>query len=208
MADEPQVAPIQVYLTVKGADAASKFYQKAFGAKENQRQKAADSDRLIHVDMSMFGGWIMFSDEFPEGGHGEVDTPSPITRGGASATVHVNLKSPDEVMRAMDGAAREGARITMPAEKTFWGAYYGRLVDPFGHSWSFAAPAEPPAERPAPARAPRAKPRASAAASRGRAKPAAKKPTARRAASPKRGAASAKRGASKPAKKPTRGKKR
>jgi uncharacterized glyoxalase superfamily protein PhnB len=33
MADEPQYAPIQVYLTVKGGDAASKFYQKAFGAR-------------------------------------------------------------------------------------------------------------------------------------------------------------------------------
>ena len=34
MADQPQFAPIEVYLTVRGGDAASKFYQKAFGAIE------------------------------------------------------------------------------------------------------------------------------------------------------------------------------
>ena len=32
MADEPKFAPIEVYLTVDGGDAASKFYQHAFGA--------------------------------------------------------------------------------------------------------------------------------------------------------------------------------
>jgi PhnB protein len=182
MADEPQFAPIQVYLTVKGADAASRFYSKAFGAKESQRQAGPDADgRLIHVDMSVFGGQIMFSDEFPEGGHGEVDTLSPITRGGASATVHVNLKTPEDVKRVMDSAAREGARITSPAEKAPWGAVYGRLLDPFGHSWSFAAPTEPPPERLAPAkRKPRAATRRSAGkatakpAKRGRSRAAAK----------------------------------
>jgi PhnB protein len=196
---EPQIPPIQVYLTVKGADAASRFYQKAFGAKENQRQLAPDNQRLIHCDMSVFGGQLMFADEFPGGDHGEPDTLSPVTRGGASATVHVNLKTPDEVRRIMDNAAREGARITMPAEKTFWGAFYGRMVDPFGHSWSFAAPAEPRAEQPAA----RAKPRARAAAKRGSAKPAAKKPATRQSRSA-RGATSSR----SPKGRPTRGKKR
>jgi len=153
MADEPQFAPIQVYLTVKGADAASKFYQKAFGAKENQRQLGPDQKRLIHVDMAVFGGSLMFSDEFPEGGHGEVDTLSPPTRGGASVTIHVNLPKAGEVNRVMKAAAKAGARITLPGEATFWGAYYGRLIDPFGHSWSFGAPADKPAAAALPASA-------------------------------------------------------
>jgi PhnB protein len=184
MADEPQFAPIQVYLTIRGADAASRFYQRAFGAKENQRQVGPDNQRLMHVDMSLFGGQLMFSDEFPEGGFGEVDTLSPITRGGASATVHVNLKTPEDVKRVMDSAAREGARITSPAEKAPWGAVYGRLLDPFGHSWSFAAPTEPPPERRAPAKR---KPRAAARRSAGKAtaKPA-KRGGSRAAAKPAR----------------------
>lgn len=141
MADEPKPAPIQVYLTVKGADAASKFYAKAFGAVETQRQSSDDGKKLMHCTMSVFGSEIMFSDEFPEFG---ADTASPATVGGASVTVHVNLPDSESVDRAMADAAKEGAKITMPAERTFWGAYYGKLIDPFGHSWSFAAPAPTP----------------------------------------------------------------
>jgi PhnB protein len=143
MADEPAFTPIQVYLTVKGGDAASKFYQKAFGAKELQRQFAEDKKRLMHCDLSMFGGNIMLSDEFPE--MGQSDTLSPVTRGGASATIHVNFRKSAEIDRVMKEAAKAGARITMPAADMFWGARYGRIVDPFGHSWSFGAPAEKPA---------------------------------------------------------------
>jgi PhnB protein len=33
----------------------------------------------------------------------------------------------------------------MPAMDAFWGDRYGRIVDPFGHSWSFAHPLKRPA---------------------------------------------------------------
>ena len=85
MADEPAFAPIQICLTVKGGDAASKFYQQAFGAKESQRMLAEDKKRLMHCDLAVFGGSVMLSDEFPE--MGNADTLSPVTRGGASATI-------------------------------------------------------------------------------------------------------------------------
>jgi PhnB protein len=29
----------------------------------------------------------------------------------------------------------EGGIVTMPLNKTFWGAYFGMLVDPFGINW-------------------------------------------------------------------------
>ena len=189
MADEPQIVPIQVYLTVRGGDAASKFYQKAFGAKENQRQLAEDNLRLMHCDLAAFGGSIMLSDEFPE--MGQADTLSPISRGGASVTIHVNLPKAADIDRVMKAAATAGAKVTMPAADMFWGARYGRMLDPFGHSWSFAAPtAQAEAERAAarPARTvrkraatkPKAKPRA-------RAKPrAAAKPKARSSRSGRR----------------------
>ena len=35
-------------------------------------------------------------------------------------------------------AVHAGAKITMPLEDTFWGDRYGKLEDPFGHSWSVA----------------------------------------------------------------------
>jgi PhnB protein len=151
MADEPQFAPIQVYLTVRGGDAASKFYQKAFGAKETQRQLAEDKQRLMHCDLAAFGGSIMLSDEFPE--MGQADTLSPATRGGASVTIHINLPKATDIDRVMKTAATAGAKITMPAADMFWGARYGRMLDPFGQSWSFGAPAAKAVEERAPQRA-------------------------------------------------------
>jgi len=28
-----------------------------------------------------------------------------------------------------------GARVLMPVQDLFWGARYGKIVDPFGHEW-------------------------------------------------------------------------
>jgi PhnB protein len=139
MAEQPPPAPIEVYLTVRGGDEAVAFYEKAFGAVEAFRQHADDgTGRLLHATLDVFGAQIMLSDEFPE--HSS-DTAAPPTRGGASVTIHVNRPSAADVDAILARAQAAGATITMPAAAQFWGAYYARLVDPFGHAWSFGAPA-------------------------------------------------------------------
>ena len=35
-----------------------------------------------------------------------------------------------------DCAIAAGAKVTMPLANQFWGARYGQIVDPFGHSWA------------------------------------------------------------------------
>jgi uncharacterized protein len=35
----------------------------------------------------------------------------------------------------MELATKAGAKITKPAEKTFWGGYAGYFQDPDGHLW-------------------------------------------------------------------------
>jgi PhnB protein len=147
MADEPKFAPIEVYLTVEGGDAASKFYQRAFGATETFRQLADDGKRLMHCNLSMFGGQIMLSDDFSESAG---KPPKGATAGGPRVTIHINLPSAAIVDATMAKAEKAGARITMPPADQFWGAHYGQLVDPFGHHWSFASPgsAQPPAQSP------------------------------------------------------------
>jgi len=35
-------------------------------------------------------------------------------------------------------AAEAGATVTMAPWDAFWGARYARIIDPYGHSWSFA----------------------------------------------------------------------
>ena len=106
-----ETTPIEVYLTVKGGDAAIEFYKKAFGA-EKSYQKADDGVRLLHANLKMFGGQVMLSDEFPE--HSS-DVVSPLSAGKASVTIHVNLKDAASVDKALAKAAKAGGTITMPA---------------------------------------------------------------------------------------------
>ena len=128
--------PFQVYLTVRGGTDAIAFYRAAFGASEEMVQMAEDGKRVLHATLAMLGHHIMLSDEFPE--H-EALVVSPASHGATTVTVHVNLGGPEAVDAVMASAEAAGARITMPAARMFWGAYYGRLIDPFGHAWSFAA---------------------------------------------------------------------
>jgi PhnB protein len=52
---------------------------------------------------------------------------------------HVNHSSREQVKSVMASAETEGATLTMKPDQMPWAAFYGRLIDPFGHSWSFAA---------------------------------------------------------------------
>ena len=99
-------------------------------------QMAEDGKRVLHATLSIFGGYIMLSDEFPEF---ESYVTAPPTKAATTVTVHVNRASRAALDAAMAAAKTNGANITMPAADMPWGAYFGRLVDPFGHSWSFAA---------------------------------------------------------------------
>jgi hypothetical protein len=49
-----------------------------------------------------------------------------------------NVNSRDEVDTVMAAAAAAGARITKPAEVTFYGGYAGYFADPDGHLWEVA----------------------------------------------------------------------
>ncbi len=129
-------APIQTYLTVRGGVQAVAWYEKAFGANMTQHQMADDNTRMLHATLSVFGAEIMLSDEFPEYDKSVV---APASLGGTTATVHVNLPDREAVKSAMANAESASARITMAPKQMFWGGFYGRLIDPFGHSWSFAA---------------------------------------------------------------------
>lgn len=136
MAFAPHIPPIQAHLCVRGGVEAIVFYEKAFGAETTMKHMAEDGVRVMHANLAMFGGEIMLHDDFPEFGG---DVASPLSRGGASMAVNVNLKSAADVDRAMQRAADVGATIIMPASDVFWGARYGRLRDPFGHVWAFNA---------------------------------------------------------------------
>ncbi|ABC30962.1 Lactoylglutathione lyase [Hahella chejuensis KCTC 2396] len=53
-------------------------------------------------------------------------------------TLAHNLASKAEVDAQIQQAVEAGAKLTKPAEDTFWGGYSGYFADPDGHLWEIA----------------------------------------------------------------------
>ena len=83
-----------------------------------------DGKRLMHCNLAINGAFLNLSDDFQ-------DSPAP-----AGVTLHLQVDDADE---SAARAVAAGAEITMPFEDQFWGDRYGKVRDPFGHSWSIAS---------------------------------------------------------------------
>lgn len=123
------------YLTVADGEAAIAFYKNVFGATELFRHLAEDGKRLMHARLSINGGILMLSDDFPEMFGGKPRTPQPGQPRGVMLAVHL-----PEVDPTFDRAIEAGATALMPPADMFWGERYCQLADPFGHHWSLSAP--------------------------------------------------------------------
>lgn len=128
MSEQTKPAPmtgVTPYVNVDGADAASAFYQRAFGAQEMMRIPDRDGKRLLHCHVRINGGDLMLSDLFPE--MGMTTAPSD------NYTLHLQVDDIDAWWARATGA---GAQVVTPVELMFWGDRYGVLKDPFGVKWS------------------------------------------------------------------------
>ena len=116
------------YLAVGDAARAIEWYRKAFGAKENARMPAPDG-RVMHCELRLGDTTLYVSDLFPGT---EMKDPA---QAGPSVTLHLWHRDVDKLWRQ---AVDAGARVVMPLDDQFWGDRYGKLLDPFGHSWSLS----------------------------------------------------------------------
>ena len=117
------------FLVVDDGAKAIDFYQRAFGAKEIMRM-ATPSGKVSHAELQIGDSMIMLSEEMPGTGN-----KSPRSLGGSPVGIFLYLENVDPVFNQAKSA---GAKVEMPLEDMFWGDRYGKLVDPFGHSWSLA----------------------------------------------------------------------
>ena len=117
------------HLICRGAAAAIDFYGRAFGAIELFRLPGPDG-RLIHACVRIGDSQLFLVDEMPE--HGAL---GPQALNSPPVTIHLQVQDADA---AFARAVRAGATVTMPLADMFWGDRYGRITDPFGHSWSIA----------------------------------------------------------------------
>ncbi len=123
----PGFRTVTPYLTVNGGLKALDFYEKAFGAKEDKKQRQVTSDgKVIHARFKIGDSLIMLSDYI--GMPAPAPSQSPVT-------LHIYSKDVD---KAWERAVAAGAKPVMPLEDTFWGERYGLLVDPYGHRWTMS----------------------------------------------------------------------
>jgi PhnB protein len=127
MKREDQFIP---HLIVHNGLAALEFYKTVFGAEEGDRMMAPDGVRLMHGEVILDGHKLFVSDEFSEAEGGTCK--SPQTLGGTDVRITLQVDNADLVV---ERALAAGARVNMPLEDMFWGARYGKIIDPFGHEW-------------------------------------------------------------------------
>lgn len=123
------------HLVVNDAAKAVEFYKSALGAIEICRMPDPNSNRLMHAELKIGDAALFLCDDFPEYCGGVARAP----RAGAAGpiTLHLDVANCDD---AIARAVAAGATVKMPAMDMFWGDRYGKIVDPFGHEWSFAHP--------------------------------------------------------------------
>ena len=84
----------------------------------------------MHGEVILDGHKLFVSDEFAESEGGTCK--SPETLGGTDVRITLQVDDADLIF---ERAVAAGARINMPPQDMFWGARYGKFVDPFGHEW-------------------------------------------------------------------------
>ncbi len=119
------------YLCVRDAARALEFYQRAFGATDVHSMLSPDGGgRIMHAEFKIGDSKIMLSDEFPG-----ASCRSPESANTTTVNLHIYAEDVDKMFHQ---AVQAGAKAEMPPTDMFWGDRYGKLTDPFGHSWAIA----------------------------------------------------------------------
>ena len=118
------------HVVVSDGLAALEFYKQVFGGTDGDTMMAQDGKRVLHGEVVVDGCKLFLSDEFAASEGGSLKTPGSL--GGTSIRVTMSVDDADAVVARAEAA---GANVIMPVQDMFWGARYGRFVDPFGHEW-------------------------------------------------------------------------
>lgn len=136
------MATVNIYLTFNGnCEQAFNFYKSVFGGEfpyvgrfgempageSGQGIGPEDADKIMHISLPISTETILMGSD--TGGEWGASYQQ-----GNNFSISVNAGDRAEADKLFAGLA-EGGQVTMPMNDTFWGAYFGMLVDPFGISW-------------------------------------------------------------------------
>lgn len=114
------------YLAVVDARAAIEFYVAAFDAVPRGEPVVMPDGRVGHAELAIGDSVLMMADEYPELG-----LLAPVSRGGPTQTLHLDVTDPDGVVA---GAVRLGATLERPVTDQEYGRS-GVISDASGHRW-------------------------------------------------------------------------
>jgi PhnB protein len=121
------------YLACNSADAAIKWYEKAFGAKEVMRLPMPNGG-VAHAEILLGDSRVMMADEMPAYGN-----KSAETLGGSPVSFMFYVENVDS---AFAKAVENGATVKRPVADQFYGDRVGTVIDPFGFQWSIGTHVE------------------------------------------------------------------
>jgi PhnB protein len=82
---------------------------------------------IMHAELHVAGSSLMFSDTFPG---------MPLNLGN-NISLTVVTTDRDQIVNAFN-QLKEGGRVTMDLQETFWSKLYGSLRDKYGIEWQFS----------------------------------------------------------------------
>lgn len=130
---------INSYLNFMGnTEEAMKFYKSVLGGeftifsrfKEvpgGEKMSLEDQEKLLHVSLTINKHTTIMATDMLESMGQKLET-------GNNCHMCIQAESETQADKFFEGLSK-GGKVTMPMNKTFWGAYFGMCIDKFGISW-------------------------------------------------------------------------
>lgn len=129
---------VEVYLNFNGnCREAVEFYANVFGTEQPQIMTFGDTppdpnftlpeeakNLVMHARLTINGSTVMFSDVFP-------GMPFVV---GNNISLTIGSKNIEEI-KSLFHKLKEGGKVGMELQETFWSKCYGNLTDKFGIGW-------------------------------------------------------------------------
>lgn len=85
-----------------------------------------EAEQIMHISLPLGNGSMLMGCDMPTA-YGEAQRTNGFN-------ISIETDSEAETEKYFNGLA-EGGKVTMPLDKTFWGAYFGMCVDKYGVQW-------------------------------------------------------------------------
>jgi PhnB protein len=133
------MASVSPYLTFNGnCEEAFNFYKSVFGGEFPYIGRFSempaefpvdekDKNKIMHVSLPIGNGSFLLGSDSAGGFSGGANP-------GDNFSISINADSEDEATRLFN-ALSAGGKVTMPLDKTFWGAFFGMFTDKFSINW-------------------------------------------------------------------------